>query len=275
MNQDGEDPLLARLRETARDDRAPFPAATMAALDRLAAGTLGGEDLARLQQEAAGDERLAAAIEAFQPLSPRMRSTMADKLAERRGIKTQQVAAPVREAPARPPWWGRRWVLFATPMLAGAAAVAVLVGRPPSPAALARFDLEVSLNDSATRGSGEPRGSSAPGRERGVGRSSFVSLVGRPQVTVAGALAARAFVERGGALREVPITEGPSDSGVVRLEGRVEALFGTQAGPAAVHLVVGRPEVIAAQGESLARAAAVEGARWQRLTARFVISDRE
>jgi hypothetical protein len=80
-------------------------------------------------------------------------------------------------------------------------------------------------------------------------------------------------VDRGGALREVPLSEGPSESGVVRLEGRGDRLFGAAAGPVAVHLVVGRPEVIHSQGESLARGGSAQGDGWQRLTARFVVGD--
>jgi hypothetical protein len=285
MNQDSEDPLLARLRETARGDRAPFPAATMAALERLAAGTLSTGEVVRLQEQAAGDPQLAAAVKAFQPLSAQARVALAEKLVQRRGqaraVAPAAAAAapavpsmpPVRSAPARrPPSWGRRWVMVAAPMLAGAAAVAVLMGRRPGRQALATFDLEVGLNDSEARGPSGLEGTAAPAG-RAVRASSFLTLVGRPQVKVVGPLAARAFVDRGSALREVPLSEGPSDSGVVRLEGRGDRLFGTQAGPVAVHLLVGRPELIRSQAESLARGETAQGDGWQRLTARFVVGD--
>lgn len=266
MTKSRDDELLARLAEQARAEGGPD--ATMDALARLAAGQLTTEEAAALNHRLRDDLHLRDAPVAFAPLSSETRAKLADAVAQKLATQRQPLAegiVPIAAAASR----RRRRLLLAAPALAAAAGLALVWRRGGPP----EGDLEsyrLELTAAAPERGALPR---APAQVLRVPRGSFFAVRARPVRRVTGPVAARAFVSSAAGFSELPAPSPASGSGVVAFEGRTQELFGALAGALHLHLIVGRPGIVAAEGATLAQGGRDEGKGWQRLSVRVELVD--
>ncbi|HEU4410627.1 MAG TPA: hypothetical protein VFS43_35555 [Polyangiaceae bacterium] len=116
-----------------------------------------------------------------------------------------------------------RWHFGTTAALAVAASIAFfLVFGPEGSSGEGLPAYSLSLSGSVSELRGEPAAPSATAKVRA---DSTLTLVLRPEAPVARPLEARAFVERGGALRRLEAPVEVSPEGAVRLVARADRLF--------------------------------------------------
>src|SRR5690349_21468612 len=109
-------------------------------LSELCQGTLEHVQLVKLRDEAARDPELAAAVEVHEPLSNELREQIVERLL--RELPSARAGAPGASpeagvatvgVPGRSPSRVRRLILVATPLLAAAAVLPLLLGRGVQP----------------------------------------------------------------------------------------------------------------------------------------------
>jgi len=213
-----DDPLLTAVGALAREEAARQPdAATLADLDRLAAGELPAPDHARLVGALPRET-----VALFEPLDAGFRARATKTALDGLGLAPSAPApgpprpAAVLPMPARPA--ARHRLLFVALPLVAAAGVALWVMRPAPPPVLSDYTLEIVGGEAVTRAERTP--TAVPT----VGPGSRLTLQMRPSREAAAPVVAEAWLVRGGTLRRWPVTPEVSPTGAVRITGTWESL---------------------------------------------------
>ena len=225
----GDEELLGRLAAQAAED--VLDDDLIKRLEALSDGKLTPEEREQLEQEAARSPEVARAYAAYKPMSIERQSRIVDAV-------SAKVTSSKRAAPAL----GRRlrsWLAWSVPLVAVTAGLALFVRPGPSPdsAPLPAYELEVA---------GGERRERAPDGPMLFRSDSPLELTLVPEQAVAGAIAARGFVEGVGGVRELALTTSSLGKGVLRLASPTGALAGAPAGPVRIHVIVGRSAPVAA-----------------------------
>jgi hypothetical protein len=204
-------------------------------LERLALGDLSREELASLERDGAADARLRAQIELFRPMTGASRADAA--LASFLGPPPKRRARPVL-----------RFLAYAAPALAAAAAL-VLVVRGHAPGDLPAYNARIPSADVRERGAGaDPVDAVQSGPD--------FEMIVSPDRPTRGAVMARAYVGRGGALEAWRGSVEISSDGAVRLRGATAVVFGAEAGDRDVLVAIGDADALPESAAAMQRAAA-------------------
>jgi hypothetical protein len=91
------------------------------------------------------------------------------------------------------------------------------------------------------------------------------SVVLRPAGAVEGPVAVRFFAGEGDRLEALAVEAEHEAAGALRVKGTAAEIVGSRGGSWRLIAVVGRPDVLASGGASLAKGEAARGAGWQRV----------
>ena len=242
------DPLLDRLAELAREERAAETQNLDPRWDAMAAGTLDDTAIAELRALAETSPEHARAWEAFQPLgedfqrrvlaqiTPEARSEEAStsaKAQEGGEVLAWRPAAERRQTP-RP---ARRWIRAGWIPLAAAAAFAAFWLRPEAVAPLPEYDGRLS-GVRAERSTTESPGEAAAATRLAPG--SRLELVLAPATDVEGAIEVATWLWRDEALEPVELPHEVADSGAIRFSGQVGAEVDLPTGASTLVVAVAR-----------------------------------
>jgi hypothetical protein len=229
--------------------------ASWSELERWTRSELRPTRVAELEREGNGDPELAAALEAYRPLSEGVRAKLVARL-------SAETPAPQRSAPVLRPSFGRRVAVWAAPAVAAAAAVAALWLQGPAPAPLDGYVVEVQGAASVVRGA--PSEAAAPLR---VQAGSDLAVLVRPPAPDAAPATAHAFLQAGvspGSAEKRPWAPlggelSRANSGALRIGLKIPDFEE----PAVLAIIVARSGV---DVERAVRAPASTGPGWQRFS---------
>lgn len=199
----------------------------------FADGSLGEAESAALVALAQQTDAGRRALELYRPISAAEQATFVDRI-------LAPAPSPAR-IPVLAPRSSRRGVAMAFSGVALAAGITLLLVLPgrgafsPLPSPLPDYSITL-LGEQTERGPAmaTPLPVFGPGSE--------IDLVLRPDTATTGAIAARAFIVRGGVVEAWTPPMEISSSGSVRIAGSFEAVFrGIPPGPVELALAVGRP----------------------------------
>lgn len=212
-----------------------------------------------------------AAIASFsgetQELSPEARATLAQRILELQAdARPGSTGGAVDSLAARRGRRGRAaWYAGAGVVLAAAAWVLVVWTRPPSAieGALPAYSVMASGGLADTRGPGHVDDAAdhrtAPAQH--LRAQSELQIACRPDTTVAGPVAVRAFLVHGTTFDEVRPDVEIAETGAVALRIRGSALLAHHSGPGELRVIVGRPATVSAVSSPL-QAVDGDGYRW-------------
>jgi hypothetical protein len=164
-----------------------------------------------------------------------------------------RMAAEQSPRPTTPPWW--RGVGLALSLSTAAASVVAYVATRPDAPGLPAYAAEIEGGDARLRGA------DAVLPERALTPDSVLSVTLRPDVPVEGGVDVRVFLAEGAALRPLGVQADVSAQGAVRIGGRVGHLLGAdRPGAYEIVAVIGRPEHLPADADTLARVMTDSGA---------------
>ncbi len=187
----------------------PAPTPPDTEWDRLAAGRLSDDEVARLEAAAAGGEG-AAELEAFRPFDAGFRTRLVRTLD---AMSATTAARPAPEPTTRPRW---RWLLLAIPAFA-----ALLMAVWPQPPDLPGYSLEATVADAVLRGDDARSAPLSPG--------STVEIVLRADVAHSEPIGARVFT--GTPPDALAFVADLAPTGNVRLVGTLGTDFELPPGP--------------------------------------------
>jgi hypothetical protein len=224
-----DDRLLKELARVAREQRTTEPDPRW---DRLAAGELSADEVARLRDEAARSPEAAAAWELFRPLEPELSREIVEQA--RRHLPATPQAIPTAVPLS---WKPRRWRRAFVPALAAAALIVLLSpwrNGPPLPP----YDLRLEGAVRVER-SGEPASPSGPAT---FAPGNRFELRLTPATSAGNDVEARVFVVDG---PRVELLQAPpparSSDGALRIVGVVGQDVRLPDGAFHLLVAVGRP----------------------------------
>jgi hypothetical protein len=263
-----DDELLRELgravRATERNDDAKRE-------ERLSSHSLAPDELADMQARAESDDELARALDAHAPLGAEVKARISAELvavAQRQSALPKAAAAtPARVVALQPrAARARRAVWLALPLCAAAAALLWLAVGLKRIAPIPAYDLVISGAQAETRSGPVTIQAGDSQKLVRIADDAQLHLLLRPATAVAGSVAARVYLTHDGTLVDWPAHSQQAESGALQL------VLAAAPGPIAgsdVLIVVGRPELLAARGEALARAAQAQGEGFQRWRVRL------
>lgn len=231
-----DEEILKKLSELARDEER---AHTGSPWTLLTTGELSDAKRAELEAEAEATPEGRRALDAHRPLDEDARARIAARLAQRVPAARASTTAQVRRLTPN------RILAWAAPLALAAGLVFWLGQTRARFDALPEYAMVVQGSDRAMRGPAEPSGTLAAGDADGR-----FEIVARPATRIDGALEAKAFTWRDGALSPLKASVEVSDEGAVRVVGTRDALQDVHE----VRIVIGRPEVLVDESAALERA---------------------
>ncbi len=187
-------------------------------LERHARGELGDEERAALEADASRDPALARALALHAPLSAELRARL-----------QQQSLRSVRTAPRL-----RRRTMIAGVVGSLAAAAAVVFLFRPGPKGLPEFAATIEVGDQEWRGQQQ----STPHEPADI--DTPLSILLRPERSVAGQVDAALWVRTGDSTFRSPVAAERSPDGAVRWVGTAGSMAGGRTGAVTFIAVVGR-----------------------------------
>jgi len=244
----GDDEFLKELKAVAQEetDLQTLPGDEL--LEQLAEGTISDADLARLEEMASQDERLALAMKAFSPLGQAFEDNMTDTLLAMVGAEepasSSEPAQVLNLEPENPSFgeWFKGLFKFENPVfgpvLAGAAALAmVAVFYPGAQSPLGRYSMEASQGDAQMRGEAQ---AAAPVPSYATG--SQVQLLLRPAKQGDNNFSVRVYLATETEFEPLQVATQISVSGAVRISGEAGKAFPAKGTPYQVISVISRFE---------------------------------
>ncbi len=210
--------------------------------EQLADGTISAADRAALEALATRSPAHAEAMAAFAPLSSSFKAELTSRVLVGGGANGHNGATVVSMVGRRSR--ALRWLSICAPLVAAAAAVAILWSPSARLPPLPSYALQLSA------GAQDLRGAAAPERISVFYPDTTFELIARPEAPATGPVAAAGvLVGNGVRVRWTP-TLDRSDEGVLRVRGPAREVLPVGPGEWTVMLAVGRAEEV----ERLARA---------------------
>jgi len=218
-----DDEILKRLQEAAKE-QATEDAGLDARLDALAFSELDGDQEAELRDTAEGDEKMAAAYEAFRPLDQGFRENMVDRLqkeigAADRSTKKKDHSSTVIDLNERRAQRRRKLGWIGGLAVGAAAAAAITLTVLPSmnqPGALPPYSIMLNEGVQQIRGTADkPHESAIPRYTAGA----LFEITLRPEQAVQEAVEVKLYLQRGDDISELKAPVEIDPQGSVRVSG--------------------------------------------------------